>query len=112
MSSPGHPETDVNVNDVVAFLVEIAALVLLASVILRLGLHRWRDARRGLVDSRSHPFTYLAYALALLMLAVQCIDPDGPPHWVLYSLVVAVLVFGFLGINTRVKFSLRPPWRR
>lgn len=95
------------------YRVALAAFALwMAVLVLRLGWHRFLDLRAGRRDERTHPFVYLSYALALGAIAGFRIGGLGTSPEVRLWVASAIVLFGFLGLTRRLRFSLRPPHRR
>lgn len=95
-------------------LVLMATSLWMAALVFSLFLRRWRDVRereRG-TDDRTHPLTYLSYALTLV--AITGFRPKHFGEGVSPELVAAtiIVVTGGIGIARRVRIDLTPPWRR
>ncbi len=96
---------DLNWYDLVRFVLGVAAL-LLAALVLRLALLRYR---RG--DDRVHPATYASYAGALVLLALLRLSHIGEdPTWDLW-VAVAVVCAGWYGVARRMTIPLVPARR-
>jgi hypothetical protein len=89
-----------------------AAALWLAVLVTRLCVARWRDARAGKRDRRTHPAVYMSYALCLWAIGGYRIAAIGQPMDSRLIVTTVIVILAIYGLAKRLKFSMQPPHRR
>lgn len=89
----------------------IAMALWMGLLVVRLAFTRWRDARHGVQDERTHPFIYVSYSLALFSVAGFRAAHLGDGDITAQLLAsTAIVITGAIGLSQRV--VIHSPLRR
>lgn len=80
----------------------------LGALVLKLCWDRFRDPDSG----RTHPLTYLSYAVALFAIAGYRIAALGEPPEPRLAITTTIVVLGLIGVLKRVRLPWKPPHLR
>lgn len=89
-------------------LAVIAGCLWLAALVIRIAWVKRRAAEKD----EPHLFTSMSYAAVLVLISIERVERwNLPADWHLFG-SLAIVAFGMVGVLTRFRIKLRPPWKR